>query len=95
MNCRSLVYQLITSILIILQFSCSNNSDENCNCDLVPEQGNCEAAIPKYYFDKEEKNAKNLYGEDVMELFLLTALKNVRSVLAIKSTTQHHIKANS
>ena len=58
MNCRYIVYQLITSILILLQFSCSNNSDENCNCDLVPEQGNCEAAIPIYYFDQEEKMCK-------------------------------------
>ena len=58
MNCKYIVYQLITSILIILQFSCSNNSDENCNCDLVPEVGNCEAAIPIYYFDQEEKMCK-------------------------------------
>ncbi|QLG45824.1 BPTI/Kunitz domain-containing protein [Costertonia aggregata] len=37
--------------------SCSDN-DDNGRCGLEPQVGNCDAAIPKFYFDKEEQKCK-------------------------------------
>jgi len=31
-------------------------------CNLKSDAGFCEAAFPKYYYDKNEKNANNLLG---------------------------------
>ncbi len=55
---RYWVYLLVIISILLLLYSCSNSSDDNCNCDLEPDQGLCEAAIPKYYFDQEEKKCK-------------------------------------
>ena len=40
-------------------------------CELKPDTGPCRAAIPKYYFDQNQKNAKNSFGEVVMVQYLL------------------------
>ena len=50
--------QLIAIIFLIFHFGCDNDSNDSCNCDLIPNQGPCEAYFPKYYFDQEEKMCK-------------------------------------
>jgi hypothetical protein len=46
---------LITMLLI----SCSDDDNEiPLACQLEPDPGDCLAAIPRYYFDKEEQKCK-------------------------------------
>ena len=52
----------ILSISIYLFPSCSDKDEAptacEANCDLAPEVGPCNAAFPRYYFDKTEKKCK-------------------------------------
>ncbi len=45
-------------ILLFTQYGCKKECVKNSNCDLEPDAGNCLAAIPKYYFDKDEGKCK-------------------------------------
>ncbi|UJH66333.1 BPTI/Kunitz domain-containing protein [Allomuricauda sp. SCSIO 65647] len=48
---------LLLGTLMCVFVSCSDDDPEN-PCGLEPEVGDCDAAIPKYYFDKEEQECK-------------------------------------
>lgn len=51
---------VFTLIILTALNSCSTTKPiaSDCNCDLVPDKGNCRAMITKYYFDKEEGKCK-------------------------------------
>jgi hypothetical protein len=44
---------ILTLICSILLFGCNKDAVTNSNCNLEPDSGNCEAYIPKYYFDQQ------------------------------------------
>ncbi len=49
-------YYFLFSFTLFI-FACGNNDEEVllCGpCNLVPDSGPCEAAIPRYYFDQSE-----------------------------------------
>jgi hypothetical protein len=44
-------------------FSCKTTQQDIDACDLAPDAGPCEAAIPRYYYDKEAGDCKEfLWG---------------------------------
>lgn len=49
--------QLLWAVAVLVATSCSSDDVES-RCGLEPEPGPCEAAIPKYYFDKEAQECK-------------------------------------
>ena len=56
----NLFKSLITLLIVTVAYGCSNTKSvtAECNCNLVPDKGNCRAMITKYYFDKEEGKCK-------------------------------------
>ena len=62
---KHLSYNLvIITILIFTFFSCNKKCYSDLpSCKLEPDSGPCEAAMTKYYFDKDEKKCKEfIYG---------------------------------
>ena len=38
--------------------ACKDKCNPEGNCALIPDSGDCEAAIPRYYFDQEAEECK-------------------------------------
>ncbi len=61
-----LSYKYISTFvhLLLILTACGKSCPSNIpTCELEPDSGPCEAAITKYYFDKEEKKCTTfLYG---------------------------------
>ena len=55
---------IICTLLLLTFFSCNKDcASELTSCELEPDSGPCEAAITKYYYDKDEKKCKEfMYG---------------------------------
>lgn len=50
---------LILCSLTLVCYACNDRDDILIGrCELEPDPGDCEAAIPRYYFDKEEQKCK-------------------------------------
>lgn len=52
---------ILCIVLLAIQLSSCSNDDDNeipTACQLEPDPGECLAAIPRYYFDKEEQKCK-------------------------------------
>ena len=51
---------LMLAIPLLLVFSCKKSECDSQpdNCRKKPDAGNCFAAFPKYYYDKEDKTCK-------------------------------------
>lgn len=45
-------------LFVFTQYGCVKDCSKSNSCELQPETGNCEALIPKYYFDQEEGKCK-------------------------------------
>ena len=45
-------------VVLFVQIGCREECFESSKCDLDPEIGPCYAAIPKFYFDKNEGKCK-------------------------------------
>jgi hypothetical protein len=48
----------IRTLLAIAILTIFTQCQKSSNCSLTPETGNCEAAIPRYYFDSSTKECK-------------------------------------
>jgi hypothetical protein len=57
MNKRTGISLEIVLLCFALFMSCTNDGAQS-KCELEPEVGLCNAAIPKYYFDEEEQRCK-------------------------------------
>ena len=51
-------FWLITLLFGLILISCKKDCVKSDRCDLKPDPGPCEAYIPKYYYDEEEKKCK-------------------------------------
>lgn len=52
---------LLISVILIQLLSviaCKRNCAKSNRCDLKPDPGNCQAAIPKYYYNKWKNKAE-------------------------------------
>lgn len=47
---------LVSTMLLLTQ--CNKNCIISARCNLVPDAGDCYAAISKYYYDKKDKECK-------------------------------------
>ena len=56
----SLTY-LLLGILFITCIQCHDDSVNLSRCHLNPDAGMCEAAIPKYYYDRVSKKCTKFY----------------------------------
>lgn len=45
-------------VLLLTVTGCTENCIKADRCNLEPDAGPCEALIPKYYYDKEDKKCK-------------------------------------
>jgi len=52
----------VLKIMLMTLMHCKKDFLELDWCNLNPDAGFCEAAFPKYYYNKNEKNANNLLG---------------------------------
>jgi hypothetical protein len=48
-------------LMTLVLMQCQSDDKETSRCDLRPDPGPCEAAIIKYYFDKNEQRCKQFY----------------------------------
>ncbi|MBT8232657.1 MAG: proteinase inhibitor I4 serpin [Saprospiraceae bacterium] len=58
---KNLKYAFFILCLFVVNINCSDEEEvvNACpSCELEPMVGPCNAAFPKYYFDKEEKKCK-------------------------------------
>ncbi|UXP30828.1 BPTI/Kunitz domain-containing protein [Reichenbachiella agarivorans] len=54
---------MIAVLLIGVLSQCKEDCTQSDKCSLAPDAGFCYAYIPKYYYDKEEKQCKSfIYG---------------------------------
>lgn len=54
---------LVMAIFLFCNWSCKKDCNTTGNCSLEPDAGNCEAAIPIYYFDSSDEKCKEfLWG---------------------------------
>lgn len=49
---------VIVSGFLLSNIYCKKDCFESTNCNLDPNPGNCTAAIPRYYYDKDENKCK-------------------------------------
>lgn len=52
-------YYVLLCILATCFYACTDNDDTlTSRCGLAPDAGDCEAAIPRYYYDQEKQACK-------------------------------------
>jgi len=54
----SIKYLTVVLIILMTLTQCKKENMKSERCNLVPYAGSCNAAFPKYYFDKNEKKCK-------------------------------------
>ena len=54
----SIKYLTVVLIILMTLTQCKKENMKSDRCNLVPDAGSCNAAFPKYYFDKNEKKCK-------------------------------------
>ncbi|HOZ50377.1 MAG TPA: BPTI/Kunitz domain-containing protein [Chitinophagaceae bacterium] len=55
---KKLILCVVILIQLFLVASCKRNCAKSDKCYLKPDAGNCQAAIPKYYYNKWKNKAE-------------------------------------
>lgn len=50
--------RIVLCAVLIFLLSCKDECEQQERCFLEPDTGPCEALIPKYYYDKEDKKCR-------------------------------------